>query len=125
MHNISDIHFISFICILFSYFLGSIPFGYIFFRIHKKDDIRKYGSGNIGATNVNRLIGKKFAALTLFLDTFKSLLCCCSASVILGREIAIISGFFCIFGHIYPIWLKFNGGKGIAIYLGIFCILLI
>ena len=103
---------------LCSSLLGSIPIGYIIFRIKKKDDIRNYGSGNIGATNVNRLIGKKFAAFTLFFDLFKSLICCYLSNEMLGNEIAKLCGFLCILGHIYPIWLKFRGGKGVASFIG-------
>ena len=103
---------------LICYFIGSIPFGYIFYKIIKKDDIRNYGSGNIGATNVNRLIGKKFGILTLILDFLKTFFPCLIMHKYFGTEVGVISGLFTIFGHIFPIWLKFRGGKGVACYMG-------
>ena len=101
-----------------SYFIGSIPFGYIFYKIIKKNDIRNHGSGNIGATNVNRLIGKKFGVLTLILDFLKTFLPCLIMHKFFGTEAGVISGFLCIVGHIFPIWLNFRGGKGVASYMG-------
>ena len=103
---------------LICYFIGSIPFGYIFYKIIKKDDIRNHGSGNIGATNVNRLIGKKFGILTLILDFFKTFFPCLVMHKYFGTEVGVMSGFFTILGHIFPIWLKFKGGKGVASYMG-------
>ena len=103
--------------LIISYFIGSIPFGYIFYKVIKKDDIRKYGSGNIGATNVNRLIGKKFGALTLILDFLKTFLPCLLVHNYFGTETGVLSGFFTVIGHIFPIWLKFKGGKGVASFM--------
>ena len=109
----------NYLLLIICYFIGSIPFGYIFYKIIKKDDIRNHGSGNIGATNVNRLIGKKFGILTLILDFFKTFFPCLVMHKYLGTEVGVMSGFFTILGHIFPIWLKFRGGKGVATYVGI------
>ena len=106
----------------FSYLIGSIPFGYIFTKIFLKKDIRNIGSGNIGATNALRTGNKLVGYSTLFFDILKAV-----APVIFIKfnyydHVYICS--FCIFlGHIFPIWLKFKGGKGVATYLGIiFCL---
>ena len=107
----------NYLLLIICYCIGSIPFGYIFFKIIKKDDIRKYGSGNVGATNVNRLIGKKFGILTLILDFFKTFLPCLLTHIYLGTETGVLSGFFAVIGHIFPIWLKFKGGKGVASFM--------
>ena len=102
----------------FSYLLGSIPFGYIFFKYLKKKDIRSFGSGNIGATNVNRLLGKKIGAFTLFLDFIKVLIPTYVAHLYLGTDYGSFCGVCSILGHIFPIWLKFKGGKGVAGFIG-------
>tara|TARA_B100001063_G_C16565634_1_gene453231 strand:+ start:131 stop:760 length:630 start_codon:yes stop_codon:yes gene_type:complete len=102
----------------FSYLLGSIPFGYIFFKYIKNKDIRSFGSGNIGATNINRLLGKKIAALTLFLDFIKVLIPTYVANLYLGTDYGSFCGVCSILGHIFPIWLKFKGGKGVAGFIG-------
>ena len=113
----------NYLLFLICYFIGSIPFGYIFYKIIKKDDIRNHGSGNIGATNVNRLIGKKFGFITLILDFLKTFCPCLIMHEYFGTEVGAASGFLTILGHMFPIWLKFNGGKGVATYVGIlFCI---
>ncbi len=103
---------------IYSYILGSIPFGLILTKIFLKKDIRKIGSGNIGATNVLRT-GKKFlGTATLILDGLKAY-----ASVLITLnfypDYIYLSSLMCFLGHIFPIWLKFNGGKGIAVYLGV------
>ena len=103
---------------LICYLIGSVPFGYIFYKIIKKDDIRNHGSGNIGATNVNRLIGKKFGFITLFLDFLKTFCPCLIMHKYFGTEVGAASGFLTILGHMFPIWLKFKGGKGVASYMG-------
>jgi len=102
----------------FSYLLGSIPFGYIFFKYKKNKDIRSFGSGNIGATNVNRLLGKKIGAFTLFLDFTKVLIPTYFANLYLGTDYGSFCGICSILGHIFPIWLKFKGGKGVAGFIG-------
>ena len=102
----------------FSYLLGSIPFGYIFFKYINNKDIRSFGSGNIGATNVNRLLGKKIGAFTLFLDFIKVLIPTYFANLYLGTDYGSFCGVCSILGHIFPIWLKFKGGKGVAGFIG-------
>ena len=101
------------------YLLGSIPFGLVLTRLAGKGDIRAVGSGNIGATNVLRTGSKWLAALTLVLDCLKA-----TAAILLARALfGDISGAFAacgaLIGHIYPVWLKFRGGKGVATYLGL------
>lgn len=100
------------------YLLGSIPFGLLLTRAAGLGDIRKIGSGNIGATNVLRTGHRMLAALTLLLDGLKGVI-----AVLLthneGRWIAVIAGLFAVIGHLYPVWLKFRGGKGIAVGLGV------
>jgi len=109
----------NYLLFLICYFIGSIPFGYIFYKIIKKDDIRNHGSGNIGATNVNRLIGKKFGIITLILDFLKTFCPCLIMHKYFGTEVGAAGGFLTILGHMFPIWLKFKGGKGVATYVGI------
>ncbi|MBF96627.1 MAG: Glycerol-3-phosphate acyltransferase [Alphaproteobacteria bacterium MarineAlpha9_Bin4] len=111
------------ILILVSYLVGSIPFGFLIFKFKNKDDIRKYGSGNIGATNVNRLLGKKLGLITLLLDFLKTFLISFLIFVMFGADAASISGFFSVIGHMFPIWLKFKGGKGVASFLGLLSII--
>lgn len=106
------------IIFLFSYILGSIPFGLILTKIFLNEDIRKVGSGNIGATNVLRTGKKSLAGLTLLLDILKGYL-----TVIIclkfNNELIFFSGLICFVGHVFPVWLKFKGGKGVATYLGV------
>ena len=103
---------------LFSYLSGSIPFGIILTKIFTKDDLRKIGSGNIGATNVLRTGNKLLALITLLLDILKGYL-----PVIITKEyfpeFIHLSCLMAFLGHVFPIWLKFKGGKGVATYLGI------
>ena len=101
----------------YSYFLGSIPFGLILTKLFLREDIRKIGSGNIGATNVLRT-GKKFLAiLTLMLDVIKGFLTVYATSIYFN-DFVYLAALICFIGHIYPVWLKFKGGKGVAVYLG-------
>ena len=103
---------------LFGYLLGSIPFGLLLTRAAGLGDVRQIGSGNIGATNVLRTGNKKLAAATLLLDALKGTV----AVVIAARwshDAAIAAGFGAFIGHLYPIWLGFKGGKGVATYLGV------
>ena len=106
------------IVILFSYLSGSIPFGLILTKIFGGQDIRNIGSGNIGATNVLRTGNKFLAALTLVLDILKGYI-----PVIITQQyfpgMMQLSCLLACLGHIFPVWLKFNGGKGVATYLGI------
>jgi acyl phosphate:glycerol-3-phosphate acyltransferase len=100
------------------YLLGAIPFGLILTRLFGAGDLRKVGSGNIGATNVLRTGRKGLAAGTLLLDMGKGAAALCIARMI-APELALIGGFAAFLGHCYPVWLKFNGGKGVATMLGI------
>lgn len=102
----------------FGYLLGSIPFGLIITRIAGLGDVRKIGSGNIGATNVLRTGNKGLAALTLLLDALKGTAAVLLAGIF-GPEYAIAAGFGAFLGHLFPVWLGFRGGKGVATYLGI------
>ena len=103
---------------LFGYLLGSIPFGLILTRAAGLGDVRKIGSGNIGATNVLRTGNKKLAAATLLLDALKAT----AAAAIAGHfslEAGIAAGFCAFLGHLFPVWLGFKGGKGVATYIGV------
>ncbi|AQX28047.1 MULTISPECIES: glycerol-3-phosphate 1-O-acyltransferase PlsY [unclassified Bartonella] len=105
---------------LISYLIGSTPFGLLFTKFSKLGDIREIGSGNIGATNVLRTGNKKIAALTLLCDILKGAFVILMAKhLVYTVEIALLAGFLAFLGHIFPIWLKFKGGKGVATYLGI------
>ena len=103
---------------VYSYLLGSIPFGLILTKIFLKKDIRKIGSGNIGTTNVLRTGRKSLAASTLILDLMKGYF-----SIIITftyfENLISYSALICFIGHIFPVWLKFKGGKGVATYLGV------
>ena len=103
---------------VYSYILGSIPFGLVLTKIFLKKDIRKIGSGNIGTTNVLRTGKKSLAASTLLLDLMKGYF-----SIIITftyfENLISYSALICFIGHIFPIWLKFKGGKGVATYLGV------
>ena len=102
----------------FGYLLGSIPFGLILTRMAGLGDVRKIGSGNIGATNVLRTGNKKLAALTLLADALKGTVAVLVAGM-WGPSLAIVAGFAAFIGHIAPVWLAFKGGKGVATYLGV------
>lgn len=108
---------------LISYLIGSIPFGLLFTKLAKIGDIRTIGSGNIGATNVLRTGNKKLATLTLLCDMLKGALVVFVIKFFsdpLNNSILIsLAGFFAFLGHLFPVWLKFKGGKGVATYLGI------
>jgi acyl phosphate:glycerol-3-phosphate acyltransferase len=106
------------ISLLFGYLLGSIPFGLVLTRAAGLGDVRSIGSGNIGATNVLRTGNKKLAAATLLLDALKGTLACVVAAH-WGMEAGIIAGFGAFIGHLFPVWLGFKGGKGVATYLGV------
>ena len=102
----------------YSYLLGSIPFGLLLTKIFLKKDIRKVGSGNIGTTNVLRTGNKYLAIATLFFDLLKGYFSV-YATIIYFEGLASFSALICFVGHIFPIWLKFKGGKGVATYLGV------
>ena len=108
--------------VLISYLMGSIPFGFLLTKIFLKKDIREIGSGNIGATNALRTGNKLIGYSTLFLDILKAIIPILIIKVEFP-EFVFISSLSVFLGHIFPIWLKFNGGKGVATYVGIlFCI---
>ncbi|RCL01449.1 MAG: glycerol-3-phosphate acyltransferase PlsY [Candidatus Tokpelaia sp. JSC085] len=100
------------------YLLGSIPCGLIFTRFAGLNDIRTIGSGNTGATNVLRTGSRTLALLTLLCDILKGLLSVLIFSYF-TRTLGILAGFFAVLGHIFPIWIRFKGGKGVATYLGV------
>ncbi len=104
--------------LLFGYFCGSIPFGLLLTRFFGAGDIRAIGSGNIGATNVLRTGRKELAAATLLLDALKGTFAVLVAGLF-GPGAAIAAGFGAFVGHIFPAWLKFRGGKGVATFLGV------
>ena len=107
-----------FFLLLASYLLGSIPSGLILSKILNKGDIRKSGSGNIGATNALRVGGRLLGALTLIFDLLKGLVAIILA-IVLEQKFIAAYGFVCILGHIFPVWLNFRGGKGVATVLGV------
>ncbi|TCM66845.1 glycerol-3-phosphate 1-O-acyltransferase PlsY [Rhizobium sp. BK068] len=100
------------------YLLGSIPFGLILTKAAGLGDVRSIGSGNIGATNVLRTGNKKLAAATLLLDALKASAAAWIVGYFLGNEAALIAGFFAFIGHLFPVWIGFKGGKGVATYIG-------
>ena len=101
------------------YLLGSIPFGWVLTRLGGKGDLRTIGSGNIGATNVLRTGSKPLAALTLILDCLKATAAILLAQQWLGDSTAMFAAAGAMLGHLYPVWLKFRGGKGVATLLGV------
>lgn len=115
--TILNLIFLNFFIILISYLFGSIPSGYVLTKYFSKIDITKEGSGNIGATNVLRSGSKRLAIFTLLLDASKGII---PIIIFYNSTFSLIlAGLSSFIGHNYPIWLKFNGGKGIATYLGI------
>ena len=110
--------------VLFAYLVGSIPFGYLVGRIVGKIDIRQHGSGNIGATNVGRVLGSKWGLLVFVLDLAKGIAPVAIAPA-LGLDVAdlphwqVAAGIATVGGHMFPCWLKFRGGKGVATALGV------
>ncbi len=121
-----------------AYLLGSIPFGYLLVKIFRGQDIRLSGSGNIGATNVARSGARGLGAVTLLLDVGKGLLavglawllarsaynvCANAAACVPVWHLMAIAAFFAVAGHVFPVWLKFKGGKGVATALGVFALL--
>jgi len=107
-----------------AYLIGAIPFGFIFYWLYEKKDIRRVGSGNIGATNVTRSLGILKGILVLLLDMLKGVIAVYLAQWILGdiRWISI-AGLIAIAGHMFPIYLGFRGGKGVATWIGVFLVL--
>tara|TARA_Y100001958_G_C21040564_1_gene410322 strand:- start:28 stop:606 length:579 start_codon:yes stop_codon:yes gene_type:complete len=108
------------IIIFISYLLGSIPFGFLLTKIFLNKDIRRIGSGNIGATNALRTGNKSLGYATLILDILKAVIPVIFVKIYYSEFLYISS--LCVFlGHVFPIWLKFKGGKGVATYVGILC----
>src|ERR1700690_2447587 len=101
------------------YLLGSIPFGLILTRLAGTEDLRSIGSGNIGATNVLRTGRKGLAAATLLLEALKGTIAVIIAGYFAGAEAAMLAGLGAFHGHLFPVWLKFKGGKGVAVYIGV------
>ena len=122
------------IIVVSSYLLGSIPFGYLLVRIFRGEDVRQTGSGNIGATNVARTGSKGLAIATLLLDALKGYVAVAhvfffarhhanqflNSGPTLVYTLAALAGFCAIVGHMYPVWLRFKGGKGVATAVGAF-----
>ncbi|MCC0029502.1 MAG: glycerol-3-phosphate 1-O-acyltransferase PlsY [Brucellaceae bacterium] len=104
--------------LVFGYLCGSIPFGLLLTRMAGLGDVRSIGSGNIGATNVLRTGNKKVAAATLLADILKGTVAVLLAGMY-GPDAALVAGLGAFLGHLYPVWLKFKGGKGVATYLGV------
>ena len=101
------------------YLLGSIPFGLILTRLAGTEDLRSIGSGNIGATNVLRTGRKGLAAATLLGDMLKGTAAVLIAGHVFGRDAAIVAALGAFLGHLFPVWLKFKGGKGVATFIGL------
>jgi len=103
----------------FGYLAGSIPFGLLITRLAGMEDIRGIGSGNIGATNVLRTGRKELAAATLVCDALKGTLAVLATRYVAGPELALVAGFGAFIGHLFPVWLRFRGGKGVATFIGL------
>jgi glycerol-3-phosphate acyltransferase PlsY len=107
------------VAFVLGYLLGSIPFGLILTKLAGTQDLRSIGSGNIGATNVLRTGRKGLAAATLICDALKGTLAVLIANHFGGFNAAMLAAFGAFLGHLFPVWLKFRGGKGVAVYIGI------
>jgi acyl phosphate:glycerol-3-phosphate acyltransferase len=106
------------IVLALGYMLGSIPFGLLLTKMAGLGDLRSIGSGNIGATNVLRTGNKKLAAATLLLDALKATAAALIAQALFGHNAGLLAGFAAFIGHLFPVWLGFKGGKGVATYIG-------
>jgi acyl phosphate:glycerol-3-phosphate acyltransferase len=107
------------IAFAFGYLLGSIPFGLLLTLLTGGPDLRSVGSGNIGATNVLRTGKKGIAAVTLLCDALKGTAAVLIVAHYAGHEAALVAGLGAFLGHLFPVWLKFKGGKGVATYIGV------
>jgi acyl phosphate:glycerol-3-phosphate acyltransferase len=107
------------VAFIFGYFLGSIPFGLVLTKLAGTQDLRSIGSGNIGATNVLRTGRKGLAAATLLLDALKGTAAVVIAGYYGGPNAAMLAALGAFLGHLFPVWLKFKGGKGVAVYIGV------
>jgi glycerol-3-phosphate acyltransferase PlsY len=110
------------VSIAIAYLLGAIPFGYVLVRVFRKEDIRQRGSGNIGATNVVRSGAKGLGIATLLLDLLKGLTAVLIARQLTGGryDVEVAAAVAAVLGHVFPVWLGFRGGKGVATALGVF-----
>ena len=107
------------ISLIISYLLGAIPFGLLIAKLFNKGDIRKVGSGNIGATNVMRVGGLRLFVIVFLLDMAKAMLAVLIGRYVGGNILGVWCGFVAILGHCFPIWLRFHGGKGVSCLFGI------
>ena len=107
------------VAFVIGYLLGSIPFGLLLTRFAGTADLRSIGSGNIGATNVLRTGRKGLAAATLLLDMLKGTVAVIIAGSLGGPNAAMLAALGAFLGHLFPVWLKFRGGKGVAVYIGV------
>src|SRR5437763_1178507 len=107
------------VALIVGYLLGSIPFGLVLTRLAGTQDLRSIGSGSIGATNVLRTGHKGLAAATLLLDGLKGTVAVLIGGYLGGANAAMLAGLGAFLGHLFPVWLKFQGGKGVAVYIGI------
>ncbi len=107
------------LALVIGYLLGSIPFGLILTRFAGTQDLRSIGSGSIGATNVLRTGHKGLAAATLLCDALKGTAAVLIANYYGGFDAAMLAGFAAFLGHLFPVWLNFKGGKGVAVYIGV------
>jgi glycerol-3-phosphate acyltransferase PlsY len=107
------------VALVLGYLFGSIPFGLILTRLAGTQDLRSIGSGNIGATNVLRTGRKGLAAATLLLDMLKGTAAVIVAGYLDGPNAAMLAALGAFLGHLFPVWLKFRGGKGVAVYIGV------
>jgi glycerol-3-phosphate acyltransferase PlsY len=107
------------VALVLGYLLGSIPFGLVLTRLAGTQDLRSIGSGNIGATNVLRTGRKGLAAATLICDALKGTLAVLIANYLGGFNAAMLAALGAFLGHLFPVWLKFRGGKGVAVYIGL------
>src|SRR5450432_4417007 len=107
------------VALILGYLLGSIPFGLILTKLAGTQDLRSIGSGNIGATNVLRTGHKGLAAATLLCDMLKGTVAVLIAGYFGGPEAAMLAGLAAFLGHLFPVWLNFKGGKGVATYIGV------
>jgi len=101
------------------YLLGSIPFGLVLTKLAGTQDLRSIGSGNIGATNVLRTGRRGLAAATLLCDMLKGTVAVLIAGYVGGPDAAMLAGLAAFLGHLFPVWLEFRGGKGVAVYIGV------
>ena len=107
------------VAFILGYLLGSIPFGLVLTRLAGTPDLRSIGSGNIGATNVLRTGRKGLAAATLLCDVLKGTVAVIVAGYYAGPDAAMLAALGAFLGHLFPVWLKFRGGKGVAVYIGV------